>query len=69
MYLHVHRFTSGLKRKVARIMPVTGQEAHERVGEECAPNPFLRFVDARKIPPPYHLLKSDNAMVQIPCEV
>ena len=36
VYLHVHRLTSGLKCKGARVMAVTGQEADERVGEECA---------------------------------
>ena len=44
VYLHVHRLTSGLKCNTARVMAVTGQEADERVGEECAPNPFLPFV-------------------------
>ena len=43
VYLHVHRLTSGLKRGTARVVAVTGQEADKRVGEECAPNPFLRF--------------------------
>ena len=44
VYLHVHRLTSGLKCGTAQVMAVTGQEADERVGEECAPNPFLPFV-------------------------
>ena len=43
VYLHVHRLTSGLKRGTARIMAVTGQEADERVGEECATSSFLRL--------------------------
>ena len=44
VYLHVHRLTSGLKCNTVRVMAVTGQEADERVGEECAPNRFLRFL-------------------------
>ena len=40
--LHVHRLTSGLKCNTARVMAVTGQEADERVGEECATSSFLR---------------------------
>ena len=44
VYLHVHRLTSGLKRGTARIMAVTGQEADERVGNECASLSILRLL-------------------------
>ena len=44
MYLHVHRLTSELKRGTARIMAVTGQEADERVGNECASLSILRLL-------------------------
>ena len=43
VYLHVHRLTSGLKCKGARIMAVTGQEADERVGDARESDDFLRL--------------------------
>ena len=43
-----HLWSKGLDESMipvgtARVVAVTGQEADKRVGEECAPNPFLRF--------------------------
>ena len=44
VYLHVHRLTSGLKRKGAQVMAVTEQEADERVGGVRGSDATLRFL-------------------------
>ena len=55
LYLYVHRLTSGLKSNTARSKAATGQEADERVGDECAPNLFLRLLSFTFRPAPYKL--------------